>query len=78
MIDTELWINMALVAIGCLEDGTDFTLKELFEEAEWKKLDIGDRLHLGREFKRKAKKGDFPHVNYVEASKNPARYVYKK
>ena len=77
-MNTDFWTNKALEAIGSLKNGDTFVLKDLFGGIEWNKLSKGDKLYLGKHFKRKAQRGDFPHVCFDETSKGTARYVYKK
>ena len=75
-MNTEAWMEKALISIEKLETGTSFVLKDLFNGAQWNQLAKGDRLYFGRFFKNKAIGGLIPNIKYVgKAPNNSAVYI---
>lgn len=76
-MDYEKLLNVIENKIFALDVDTEFFLKDLFNGTEWKKLQKGEKLSLGRRFKNYVELGKFANVIYVgKASNNSA--VYKR
>ena len=51
-MDYNLWINKAVMKIGALEKGKEFTLKNLFTGIEWDELKTGEKRSREKRFCR--------------------------
>lgn len=61
-----------------VKTGCTFVLKELFMPTEWKKIEKGDRLSLGRSFKKLVLDNRIKGVEYIgKAENNSAMYIKK-
>ena len=77
MVDTERWMNEAKTAIGKMEAGTCFSLRDLFEGVVWEAVDKGDRQNLGRYFKNRVRRGDIADVEHIGKKANNSAYYRK-
>ena len=68
-MDYNLWINKAVMKIGALEKGKEFTLKNLFSGIEWDELKTGEKRSFGRYFKNEVKDKKIPDVVITEETK---------
>ena len=77
MMDYNVLLNKAIIHIEILPNGTTFKLKDLFIGYEWINIPKGDRLHLGKTFKRAVMNKTIESVEYLgKSSDNSA--VYRK
>lgn len=76
-MDYEKMLKSARLKIDALDMGTEFFLKDLYNGIEWKKLQKGEKLSLGRRFKNCVMLGEFSNVIYVGKAPNNSA-VYKR
>ena len=76
-MDYEKILKSAEFKIDALDVGTEFFLKDLYNGTEWKKLQKGVKLSLGRRFKNCVKLGEIPNVIYLGKAQNNSA-IYKK
>ena len=70
-----LWLNKAKTKIESLPKGTVFVLKNLFFGSDWEKLQVGERLTLGKLFKNAVLDLEIENVAFVgKAENNSAQY----
>lgn len=67
-MDYNLWINKAVMKIGALEKGKEFTLKNLFAGIEWDELKTGEKRSFGRFFKNEVNDKKIPDIVITEAT----------
>ena len=68
-MDYTLWLNKAVMKIGALEKGKEFTLKSLFTGIEWDELKTGEKRSFGRFFKNEVNDKKIPNIVITEATK---------
>ncbi len=76
-MDYEKMLKSAELKINALDVGTEFFLKDLYNGTEWKKLQKGEKLSLGRRFKNCVKLGEIRNVIYLGKAQNNSA-IYKR
>lgn len=75
-MDTQLWMENAKRTIQSLSPRTEFEVKDLFQDVEWKTLSNGDRIKFGKDFKNEVTDGRISGVQYLGKKKNNhANYI---
>lgn len=75
----ETGLERALTNTHELPEGTEFSLKDLFQGADWAALDTGTRRVLGKVFKNKILHSPDCGIAYIgKSTNNSARYRVSK
>ena len=76
MINYKEWIASARTATTSIAPNHIFVLKDLFDGIIWARLERGEKLELGRQFKHSVMQNAIPSVKYYgKAQNNSARYI---
>lgn len=76
MINYEEWIALARTATTAIAPNHIFVLKDLFDGIGWARLERGEKLELGRQFKYAVIQNAIPSVKcYGKAQNNSTRYI---